>query len=99
MIFVQPKNANTNMSYSIRFATEADAEAITKVNMAAFDDSGNKAHSLLFPEHLRTPTNYADIFQFRTSMIRPLLNREKHPDRWNMVSVFRGEDGVEEIAG
>jgi len=87
------------MSYSLRFATEDDAEAITKVNIAAFDDSSNKAHSLLFPEHLRTSTSDEDIYLFRTSMIRPLLNREKHPDRWNMVSVFKGKDGVEEIAG
>jgi hypothetical protein len=87
------------MSYSIRFATEADAEAITNVNIAAFGDSGNKAHSLLFPEHLRTPTSDEDIYLFRTNMMRPLLNREKHPDRWNMVSVFKREDGVEEIAG
>lgn len=87
------------MSYSIRFATEADAEAITKVNIAAFGDSGNKAHGSLFPEHRRTPTSDEDIYVLRTRMIRPLLNREKHPDRWNMVSVFKGEDGVEEIAG
>ncbi|KAK1827212.1 acyl-CoA N-acyltransferase [Podospora conica] len=87
------------MSYSLRFATEADAEAITNVNIAAFGSSGNKAHSLLFPKHLRTPTSDQDIYMFRAEMIRPLLNREKHPERWNMVSVFKGDDGVEEIAG
>ena len=87
------------MSYSLRLATEADAEAVTQINIDAFGNSGNKAHLHLFPKHLRTDTSDEDIYNFRTNMLRPLLSREKFPDRWNMVSVFKGEDGVEEIAG